>query len=131
MCFKENFQIYRELNAFRDVMKMGIISGPSVVPVRGRPSGAFREKLKDPKNEIQEKVPEKDPKEFNNEGIELITSRNIMIHKFKCISGDKDFMPGRNGINVLDSIKGYISHDIGTQKKFSAQSKVNRTRTSI
>ena len=53
----------------------------------------------------QEKVPEKDPKEFNNEGTELITSRNIMIHKFKCISGDKDLMPGRNGINVLDSIK--------------------------
>ena len=96
------------MNAFRDVMKMGIISGPSFVPVRGRPSKSFREKLIDPKTEMQEKVPEKDPKEFNNAGSALITSRNIMIHKFKCISGDKDFMPGRNGINVLDSIKFII-----------------------
>ena len=57
---------------------------------------------------MQEKVPESDPKEFNNEGSELITSRNIMIYKFKCISGDRDFMPGRNEINVLDSIKFII-----------------------
>ena len=41
---------------------------------------------------MREKVPENDPKEFNNEDSELITSKNIMIHKFKCMSGNKDFI---------------------------------------
>ena len=87
---------------------MKIISGPSFVPVRGRRSESCRKKLKDRKNEMREKVPENDPKEFHNEDSELITSKNTMIHKFKCISGNKDFMPGRNRINVLDSIKFII-----------------------
>ena len=54
---------------------MKIISGPSFVPVRGRRSESCGEKLKDRKNEMREKVPENDPKEFNNEDSELITSK--------------------------------------------------------
>ena len=77
---------------------MGIISGPTCVPVRGRPSKSFEEKLKQPvsgENDCEDKVSEKEPKEFKKGSGELITSSNIMIHKFKCMSGDKDFISGR------------------------------------